>query len=396
MDPDITGIIASATELALEDRRRYDPVFKLLEETIVTASAKVSGDTAAALLLDKPVTLSTYNYEIYVSGGFDTAKRITERIYAMTKSPSLALNTDIKHTEFTIEMDGRNLIKIYSQPQHHGKSPVDMIKGITHKGYFADVTLETLPEEIILINYCRLLHNPAKFDQWATAYQYLTQMWDAIKDQFFSRVTGGAVQLTQPTIVEIPGQVIIGDQALVHMGLLQKRNRHLQIITSAPPEHVAEIVSKCVKRPTTVVKHSVSLPGDFQLTKHTVYAIVGDGKQRPVLEMFNSTSYEVVATMTAADGTVVGSHWTILRFLLLDLWLMKLVRSSRDSASGLDRIISIVDGIARSAETVFAEVRKLDPARLFPVDGYVGVNIAENVMRKKYRPKTSAWVPSRQ
>jgi hypothetical protein len=140
------------------------------------------------------------------------------------------------------------------------------------------------------------------------------------------------------------------------------------------------------------------LPGDFQLTKHTIYAIIGDGKQKPVLEVFNATSYDVIGTQTV-NGAILGSHWTILRFLLLDLWLMKLVRASKkvkDESVGLDRIDNIIGGIAHSAENLLTVMVGLDPLRIFPTDGYVGVNIDEGVVRKKYRPKANMWIPSKQ
>lgn len=400
MDVDPDPLIEAAVEIALEHRSEYDAFFSELEHIIADMGAKVSGNTAASLLLSHPKSLQTYLYEIYVSGGFVTAMKIATRLYNVTANKSLVLNTDMKNTEFTIAMNARNLVKIYSQPQHHGASPVDMIKGVMRDGYFAKVSLETMPEEIILISYCRILYNPAQYKQWENAYKMTMEMWDAIKDQFISRVTGGAQAFSADITVAIPGEIIIGDEALVRMGLLQKRNRHTQIITEMSSDDVASIVSKNIKRPTNVVRHSISLPGDFQLTKSTIYAVLGDGKQRPVLEVFNSTAYEIVGV--SEKQSRVGSHWTILRFLLLDLWLMKLVKvakiSSGTDTSGLDRINDIISGIARSAELLLQKVRTMDPARLFPAtaSAYIGVNVSEQVMRKKFRPKMSTWVPAKQ
>lgn len=409
MNADLPALFDEARKIALRSRSSYDAFFSELEQAVADFGGKVSGDTAAALLLEQERSLATYQYEIYVGGGRTTAQKIAARLYRATVNNSIVLNTEIKETEFTITMDGKNLVKIHSQPTHHGTNPVDMIKGVERNGYFADVTIETLPEEIILINYCRILYNPAQYALWPDSYDYLTRMWDAIRSQFFSKVTGGVpspASRPDEISVALPGEIIIGDEALVRMGLLPRRNRHMQIITAAEVSDIAEIVSKNIKRPTHFVSHSISLPGDFELKKNTIYAVVGEGKQRPVLEVFNSTAYEIVGvdepcSRSASRNRRLGSPWTILRFLFLDLWLMKLVKASkkaRGETAGLDRIDDIISGIARSAETLMNKVRDMDPEKLFPADieSYDGVNINERVMRKKYRPKSSMWFPAKQ
>lgn len=355
-----------------KDRESYRWVFEAVERAI--SGHLVTGKAAICALTSSPLDLADWYYSIIIRGGDSDAVAIHDAVCAARSSsdPVVTLRTSIDNREYSIEVDGRTVVRIWSAGRHGDTEIIDTMTKVEGVSPITGNKIAVVGAEIALLDTTRALYTPHLAGTWDAEYaNYVSLIGLFIKSS--GDILGGASRKPKRAKIEIDlpdGCTWIGERALEKLGIVQRTDRHRQCISALPIAEVAKRVGARVGRAVRVVKYFVGLPGDFQLTKHTIYTILGDGGQRPVLDVYNTTSYELIPL--AKKG--VAGMFVIMRFLLVDLWIMRVV--NRVHGRGENAIRSIL----RSIDALAAAIRDIHhPLDLWPTDSanWIGVYTKE-------------------
>lgn len=487
--------LADAEKFAMDnDRMLYAPFFRVAEEFAVGNGMVLGGKVGLDLLVGEPLGRDSFMWEFYTDNAFMKAKALTDALAAV-RSPHVptkytCLRTDVKHREFTILVNTRQLFKIYSLERYRGIELMQIMGPAVRTSYFTQSQIKCVSEEMQLIECYRTLYTPAKCTQWEAALGaeiHLQKLLTSDDTLLTKAVRVGAGRqdnaasgqsatyadvvaafmhyISDPRVTTSPADrpVIIGDWAMTAMGDAPVGQRkRLQIITSSPIDDVLSSVTRVITSGVvshrrsvklTSQKFQINLFSDFQLTKHTVYMDSGRD-QSSIADVFNSTAYEMIPVYAChtgdrltrvgggqatggvlingdrqATGGGLGTNgsragggkrdkfasdisrnicyvarpWVVLRFKLIDLWLLKIIvglsrrdsgrqvdgqRGQADGQRGSDPLLARMGQIVREVGWVHEYAHKTlasAPTDVFPLsrDDYAGVYTNEAVAKKK-------------
>ena len=178
-------------------------------------------------------------------------------------------------------------------------------------------------------------------------------------------------------IVESSPIVLIGEFAMARLNGISDPAR-VQFLTAEPIEDLERRVSRLARNYKVIaVKYTLNIPDDFQIVKHTIY-LTGAREQVAVADVFNSPAYELIP-YSCVNSVRVANPWVILRFLFIDIWVLRLVAhiSKVDAATTAARVSAV---LAR-CDLLRTYIAK-DLAATFQFD-YVGNYVNESVAKKK-------------
>jgi hypothetical protein len=194
---------------------------------------------------------------------------------------------------------------------------------------------------------------------------------------------------------ELRGVVLVGAAAL-HLHGAGDEPERVQILTESLPDEVLKRVKTWAGAGNVeYVAHDLGLPYDFQLSKWTFYTDSHEGR-KPVLDVFNSTAYELIPYNCAA-GFRVGTPVVLLRFGLIDIWAARLVLNifakQGKGTAGMERLLRADIKQLAQLYDMFTGA-ELD--QLFPRE-YAGRLLNESVELKKVikQGKQSFYYPAR-
>lgn len=374
------------------DRMLYKPFFERAEQFCSDNNVLIGGPVGVHMLIKKEINKDLFVWDLYCDDIFQTSKNLATAL-SEVKSPhvpsrTVALQTNIRHKEFTIFVYTRMLFKIYSLDKYRGVKLSEMMCQNTTPGYFTQVPIKCICAEMQLIETYRILYTPAKMAMWQAGLD--------IEDKLFAVATGPASDIKggreqscdyQKVLVQLltkSPHVLIGDHALSDMGLITNPAR-IQIISSDDIEIIRTLVEKTICNQRTKinqVKYSLNIPSDFQITKHTLYITSGKD-QTPIMDVFNSSQFEMIPYYWGRDkyaGVRIGNPWVILRFLFIDIWVLKLIMRMSGDAKPMKCKIST--NVSRAA-LVRKFISTRGPTEAFQLSNYAGTYINETIAKKK-------------
>jgi len=408
---DLSRIFEEANQFVMDnDRSLYNPYLQVVEQFCIDNAILVGGAAGTDLLIGKPLSKDSYQWDLYTDDTFALAKKLADELYkvksAHIDSRFVALRTDIKHREFTIMVNLRQIVKIYNLDKYRGLKLFDLMGPASRTGYFTKKIVQLVPEEIQIIELYRSLYSPGKLDRWETCLNAESILYNLISETLTKKsaikVGGGPAPLGKLTRVLIDKMikgsdyVVVGDYAAQLYGAAPKMLR-LQILISSPIDEFIEVLRRHIAAAypnmgaVVYVKYSVCLPTDFQIEKYTIYINRDDGKDS-LLDIYNSPAYEVIP-YRIEDGVKYGNPYVVLRFRFIELWILKLIANiDENSAKFLGaKMVELISTIADIREYI----ARADPEDLFQLNNYVGIYRDEDVAKKKLLQRFPLYYPFR-
>lgn len=372
------------------DRMLYRPFFEAAERFCVERSVLIGGRVGADLLVDKPIDLTSFYWEIYTDNAFAVAKDFTQAM-SEVKSPHVPANTasmrtNIKHREFTVIINAQMFFKVYALDQYRGIKLATLMGPTPRMGYFGS-TVACIPATIQLISIYRNLYTPAKAGSWPSEFELEAKLFARIGGGDIVGAGGDNVKATAHQMQELVlDDILIGDYAFKALGLAGTPQR-VQIISSRSPEDICLAWTRILRSKSsrgyklTHVKFALNILDDFQLVKHTIY--VNDGRdQAPLADVYNASAHEMIpfrVSTQAGRSVRVAGLWVLMRFLFIDMWVLRLINALGGHTGPHAR----VDALMRRAYEVRALIMKA-PADTFQDTDYEGCYVDERVAKNKF------------
>ena len=318
-----------AIEKALEDRHRFDIIYVIIEKYIKKKNLIIGGEISIKKAIGLPRDKDDFSYIVYsehpVRDGFEISNKIAEHTNAVY------MRTDLYGKELSVKVQDRPLVQIVGLPKNMRQiiSPID-VDGLLY-----------VPPDYHLLQMYRLLYLPIP-DDWEETMKYEKQLQEWLQKEYktnSNKFIGGRslpfdrVELKKQLFKHLKTQevVFVGPDAaetLVKKELDISSNSALYIV--AKSDYSKEIklwIQQATKLPVIVKKSGVQLLTDFRLERYTI-SIVHDSNTIPVLYMYNSLDYDLVPYVKLDDDSIkIGNIFVVLRFVLIDIWIIKVIRS---------------------------------------------------------------------
>lgn len=415
----LDAVREAATKYAINtDRAAYMWAFRSIEKTTAERGAAIAGNVGVLSLMAQKSDITDYTYEILI-GGVDDVDAIHRALCDVhsDNTAQIAKKPQIDDLEYTIEINGRLIAKLYVLGKRGDSPVISTLTKVKCKSSVTGDDILAFGEEVALAGLARTLHNPSRAATWPAAFAQFTELMGRItRDSLAKRAFHGGRKdgrnkhkkhnkHNKPSALTIPsGCVLVGDHALRKLSLLENAKRHAQCVSSIPVKELAERMSKANGGAQfRVVKHYIGMPLDFQLVKYTIYTVLEDGGQRPALDVFNVTRYEMVPLCrTDSENTQIAGLFTILRLLLVDLWIMRMIRPDLVKRGGAgdhtqpsepkwtidipeDKTAKVIANIILSIDIVCKAITAAKPESLWPASEklWIGIQTLEAPAKKR-------------
>lgn len=343
----------SSGETVMRDRRSFIP-FLRAAETYAHDHGLILGGTVATLLLQKEkLGSSEFFYELYSVNAQADAQALADLIYAVAPEGlaryTVAMSRAAAQPEFEILVDERPLILVKTLIIHRGARIIDVLTPSVRPAYFArDAKNAPLPllcmgPEVQLIAIYSALSDPSRAGEWATlvaAEEKLRMIFEReIRGKMstaLSEAVGGGGPNDSATLiaalvreyVPLEGHALVGIQALTKKRVSPGR---IQLVSANPFHDEEAAVRKIANRlgfSVSSARHEPQVPTDCKLRRLTMYIVHSGGRREAFLDVYNSGTYQLVACQSVKsknDKTMLGTAFTVLRFILVDIWTIQLL-----------------------------------------------------------------------
>lgn len=355
----------------------YETLYKVIEEYINRKPTLVLTDfkRIASFELDSPVLL----YEIYSSEPFLDGKELADKVYTDV-GKYVVLNTNEYGKEFTLLYDSMVVCKIYGMLNYKGISLMNLISPVVIDGFWSSMKLRYLPPELELIDVYKRLYSPEYFEEWSDLVEIEKTLFNDVcsRNETGEIVGGVACTLRQVgeletlkilivskflverdivligawAIIEIAAGIfgkgiaeVSGNTVKLHGEADKKCIEKVQVIVDCDIDKFMEELRVFVRKHSSVKlvckEQPIHMIKEFRLVKHTVYVVFEDKcgvVEKPLMDVYNAGCYSLIGYTTSQRFMVnkaeasysknikVGNLFVILRFLMLDIWLLKIVQ----------------------------------------------------------------------
>ncbi len=407
------------------DRALFIPFMKTIEEFCAANEILIGGNNGIKLIMKQTCEIGDYSYDLYSESAHKHARELTNALFK-TDAPhipkiTIHMNTNIPNKEFTIYVDHRQLVKIYSLDEYRGVSIYKLIDKIETEGWFTKTQCKVMGPEMFLINIYHKLYLPyAKVPGGYTTYsEYLDRervVFDLIKtypekslrennvvgaedyvnmDQYtggldYGEITGcGYEDLMDLTnkIYNAASEcnaIVSGDYAAEYYLGEKIPNKRLEFLGDI--DIIIPIVKRIAEsegyKNIKVVQFNVLLSNDFRLQKRTIYIIDGE-KQTPLMDIFNSPTYELIPYIKYR-GHMIANIYVTMRFKFISLWLLSIISNLHPQQNLVNKqhkpnfmIIKTIELISKIRE----KIEEMKPKELFQLTDYAGIYKNEAVAK---------------
>lgn len=244
------------------------------------------------------------------------------------------MKTVIPYFEFEIYVIGRKLMIIRAYPIIKNVKTYKLFKPISVESDFGPVLF--INPIVELIDRYRMLYSPNP-DVWQNSVIF--------EDTLYNLATGNTIRNIQESKSRSPLSVIrrilfknadqlgilIGSWAYhVYTKTQISEFSKIQILASQgnKPSDIAEKINNIIRDITkckvTYRTESTYIPYDYWLLRTTYYITI-DRKEYALIDTFNSLDYELIP-YHIIDGVQVGNVFVICRFMLIDLWIVTVLK----------------------------------------------------------------------
>lgn len=178
--------------------------------------------------------------------------------------------------------------------------------------------------------------------------------------------------------------VLIGHWAFFATDKHDPHYEKIQFLTRLEPDLVCERVQNAMRDVRKIKlfhkKETLNIPNDMLIEKTTYYC-EEKGRKIPIMDTFNSLSYEIVPYV---DYEVkVGNPYVLARFLLIDLWILKILHEGN---------YIIIDVLANKRKQIIEKLTLARGMRGAFTDTYIGVFKDPVIERRKLLRKEEKFV----
>jgi hypothetical protein len=351
----------------------------------------------------------------------------------------LILKTVVAHEEINIFFDGRLLVVFKAINRYKNIDIFKMLLPVKSKiVFFTSSELLLLPPELELMDIYHKLYSPDKADNWEDLIKTEYHLYENLLIRT-KTIIGGAKDCVRNIITNIETikklivldfikdqpAVLIGDWAIKLMEYgetgkaFQDNFEKVQLIIDCPIEEFNELLENFLKTISpykpTFREEKLHIISDSRLKKYTFYisgvcSISGQRFERPFLDVFNSGSYELIPYRISKefmtkkggfnndhkkdsypDDIKIGSAYVLLRFLLLDIWILRIIKNL-----GLITPSILETKIMKLFETmaIIKNERKLNKliTKSFQHDNYIG-NYQSLIIYQKNKLQDAKFPP---
>jgi len=404
---DVVTIAKTLAEKEIEkDRAHYQCILTIIEKFIYNHGLVVAGESANRLASEINNTARhLHHFEVYSSGGDALPRKLAKEICGFDPgglTRYTVMITQSSGCDYTIAVDGRELVHIRNLPSHRGVDTFSLLSPIRRKGVFDRKGLLCISPDLQLINVYTLLTEVTQAKFWPDLLGYER----SLRQQFISKRTKQSFEASGHTkkysprpLIEIllnefvtnPKRIVVGDYA--HSLYTKDRQTsaqtwRLQIITSMPLRQEAETVKSIANRLHTNVQVTYNdprIPTDIHLRRLTFYIIQPGRKHESFLDIYNSSNYSLIPHIKASElmppsphqlissKTNIGTLFVQARFLLIEHWTINLL--SQMSAITCEQADSLLYKIAAKYRQIMS-LEWPETDKLFPPDSksYTGVH----------------------
>lgn len=363
------------------ERKRLSPIYESIENYIKDNSLIIS---QPEFLYEDVFNLAKLNcITIFGENIFRHATKLINKISATleeyeSKLPEnqnplsidcsarwLTLRTVVAHEEINIFYDGRPLVVFKTLNRYKSLDIFKLLIPIhSNTGFFTKSQLLLIPPELELMEVYHKLYSPDQAEHW----EDLLKMEFNLYEKFAHRkkeIIGGKEECSRNIVTNIENvkkllvldflrnqpAILIGDWAtkLMQMGIDGKPFKDtfekVQIIIDSPIEEFNELLENFLKTLTpykpTFREEKLHIISDSRLKKYTFYmnglcSVSGQKFEKPFLDVFNSGTYELIPYRLSSefgsskdypDDVKIGSAFVLLRFLLLDIWILRVIKN---------------------------------------------------------------------
>lgn len=332
----LDNIQKKALTIIKQDRDKYKAIYDIIlkycsDQNIIISNYYVltNQEDTMANVIDKV-------YKCYTIEPFRHANNLTNLIHQnkADKYQYTRLNTIVEHEEFSIMYDTRVVVQIYGLQKHRSTDFMSIIKPTK-----IDKCLY-MPAEIELIDVYHNFYNN-KIDDLAIETELYKQVYERKEKGIIG--SGVSCKERKKEIIEVIKIGLVKDWILkkcaidniiligpwAHDWIKHGKNicvnlEKIQIISSTSvKELLAELRHYLSEFNMTVTyrEQELHIPKDFRTVRYTFYL-----QDKPFLDLFNCAEFEIIPYHNI-NGIFIASKWVILRFLFIDLWIIRVIKS---------------------------------------------------------------------
>jgi len=425
---DAAGIAEEAAlTTVLNDRRRFIPYFRAVEEYAYANNLVIAGEAATGLLLEAPLDKDGYHYEVLADKALVHVRAIADALLGLEPEGLgrfVYARTVVPRRLFVIFVDERALFTLRELPAHRETQISRVVIPSVRPARFARreggraLELYCVGPELRLIGTYAALSDPAQASAWpellATEARLRALFLKEIQPKIDQAVALGGEEAEESSAglkdlvrallrdyVCRTGLVLVGTYAAAAWGadLSGRPPLRLQVVTSNPFRAEEESVRKIAAGLGLGVEASVSsvkVPTDSGLQRMTLYLSPGPGREKreAFLDVFDTGARELVpfadpggrrggrqgarrrgarkaprarALPPPPNKARLGTFFVLLRFCLVDVWTIQLLLqiSVISPSYARQRLESLV-GVFRAVAAEYAAAAE-DPERFAQV-----------------------------
>lgn len=367
MFKDVIGNIPFIKQEAIYDLSKLDE-FEELKNSIIAYCAKSDIFISDIRFLMRELMLFR-PFEIYTTEVFRHASGLANYLYT-NLGRLVKARTIIENEIITVEYDG-NIVATINRLESVRDFPIESIV------FPIRAEIAYFPPEIEMIDVYRTLYSPHKTDLWSDALFIQRRLFKNMINRLStyhnvslktlrsspSKAGGGGETETDSSKSELESEietkakdcklcktdsldkikkfilrhlakhfVLVGNFGIWLSTETEMPERDLTIVQVVTENEImADILliknalSKITDSVVTYEEQKLHIPKDLITKRIRIFVSSGDRTRRAVMDIFNSGQFELIPFNTV-DGYRIGNPFVIARFMLIDLWIYKIIR----------------------------------------------------------------------
>ena len=333
----------------LEDRHKYDTIYRTIEEYISKNSDIVLGGSLSVKgLLGKARDLNDFEYTCYSENALNHSNELTNKIAQVVDSEFVkihktmnvlnnpiwvvSLKTIIPFQLYGIIVDSRLLVKF----RHLAKGAMAVMNPSDFK-ISQDIRIKIMPPRYHLIESYRDLVDPNKASEWQQLLQDERRLFKYLRKNFnpseLVPKTGGKQQndIRKKAILQILKYMtnnaeiaLIGEFALRFLNI--KADSNIITCISQNPRNVVKDITEMFSDHISHNTREVKVFSDFRLTRTSVKIGISPN-MKEIVYIYNAAEYDLIPVNRIMNDQKtfiqIGNPFVILRFLLIDIWIIR-------------------------------------------------------------------------
>lgn len=352
----VNGFLDDAKKRALvyvvKERSAFKQIWEIIEAYCKQFNLIISNKYTLTHNRNASANIRNPEYHIYAENPFRHANNLSNAIHAkMIKDSNVRftmMRTLKEREDFLITYNIRNVVFLHKlQKFKHPMSANKIIKPIKLNN------LLYMPPELEIIDVYHTLYDASRYRGVKEALNHEPLLFQQVikrkeqgvfggscRDQKRSQLAAFKVDLVKNWLLDknqLPGKdkfILVGSWA--HDWIKSKdlcvSGEKIQVISTMTPKELNDKLQKfadeTMRLPITHRKQFLQIPEDSRVTRYTFYASITSERgatEKPFLDLFTSASYEVIP-YKVIDGMYIGIKEVILRFLFIDLWVIRVIR----------------------------------------------------------------------